>query len=205
MNTFSSAITTIVVVIAGVVTLWVGTDKGMAWTTESARRLAVFEKPIPLPTFTLRDENDQLITLAELNQDIVLIDFIYTQCLTTCVEMGASFRDLQAQLVSRELHDKVQLLSLSFDPAHDGAAELSAYLARFSAIESQWKAARFVNNDELNDTLKRLEVIVIPDPKVGFIHNSAIYLVHQQQVVGIYDFDNPHRLLDAVQQQISRG
>jgi len=188
---------------AGTLGLWAGTDGWTAWTAESARRLSVLNNPQVLPQFDLRDAAKQTKSFADFERPIILIDFVYTRCPTVCLAMGAEFRQLQSDLSSLGLTDQVQLLSLSFDPVHDGPAELAAYLKRFSANPNQWTAAKFESKQAMVSILNQLGVVVIPEPRLGFVHNAAIYLVHNGVVVGIYDIDDSVSLLEAVQWQLS--
>ncbi len=200
-----SLATAIVVLGAGLSALWIGTDGGAAWTSESARRLAVIEHPRPLPPAPLLDAHERKLSLADLDRPVVLIDFIYTHCPGACLAMGAAFRRLQRDLADLGLQDKVQLLSLTFDPARDGPDQLARYLSRFSADETSWNAARFEDDRDLEAVLDQLGVVVIPEPDVGFVHNTAVYLAHRGQVVGIYDVDDRGALLEAIEWRISQG
>jgi hypothetical protein len=38
--------------------------------------------------------------------------------------------------------------------------------------------------------MKKLGAIVIPVPKLGFIHNTAVYAIYQGKVVAILDHDD---------------
>ena len=205
MSRWLSATATAAVLLGGCLALWAATDGGAAWTAESARRLDVAERPHDLPDATLRDVEDRSIGLAALERPIAVVDFIYTRCPTVCVALGSTFRDLQGELVSRGWQDRVGLLSLTFDHAHDGPAELAGYLERFGAAPDLWNAARFENEDDLDAVLRDLGVIVIEEPNVGFVHNTAIYLVDRGRVVGIYDFADRSGLLQAIEWRLQAG
>ena len=205
MNRWLSAAATVAVLLGGFLTLWAGTDGGAAWTAESARRLDIAERPRELPNVPLRDVGDRSMGLASLERRIAIVDFIYTRCPTVCLDLGATFRDLQGDLVARGWEDRVELLSLSFDYAHDGPVELAGYLRRFGAAPDLWSAARFETADDLDAVLRDLDVIVIPEPNVGFVHNTAIYLVDRGRVVGMYDFDDRPGLLQAIEWRLKTG
>ena len=205
MNRWLSAAATVAVLLGGFLTLWAGTDGGAAWTAESARRLDIAERPRDLPDAALRDVEGRSIDLAGLERPIAVVDFIYTRCPTVCLDLGSTFRDLQGEFVFRGWEDRVELLSLTFDHAQDGPAELAAYLARFGAAPNLWNAARFERENDLNTVLRDLGVIVIPEPNVGFVHNTAIYLVDRGRVVGIYDFDDRPGLLQAIEWRLKIG
>ena len=196
-----SIVPTLVVLVAGLSALALGTDGGRVWTAETARRQAVID--LALPNYDLRDTQTQTLTLSKPNRELTVVDFIYTNCPTVCLAMGAQFRTLQSELASAGLLDRVQLLSITFDPTHDDLSQLNSYLTKFSAMEPHWRAARFDHNEELQQTLKALGVIVIPEPTVGFVHNAAFYLIEAGQVVEIFDVDHRTALLAAIEDRLT--
>ena len=186
-----------VVLMAGIGTLTWATDGWRIWTAETARREAVLNHPKALPAVNLTDSHGRSVKLKHQSQ-LVVVDFIFTQCPTVCLAMGAQFRQLQDQLSAEELSGQVRLLSLSFDPENDHQAQLTQYLSRFGAVDPYWKAARFDQIEQLQDTLDQLGVIVIPEPTLGFVHNAAFYLIEDGYVVGIYDVEELERLSDDI-------
>ena len=117
--------------LAGGVALAAATDGFQAFTTETARRVAVRRQPADLPAVTLENQSGARFTFADLRGKWLLVDFIYTRCPTFCTVLGGDFAQLERQLAGPIAQGKVQFLSISFDPAHDAPADLAAYLARF--------------------------------------------------------------------------
>jgi len=202
MKQYLAVFTSGLVLVTGIAALWLGTDGWQIWTAESARRQAIVSEKTVLPDLVIRDANNQRRSLTDSPHSIVLMDFIYTQCPTVCLTMGAEFRLLQNELVARELDDRVGLLSMTFDQERDGPTQLSQYLSRFGANAQQWSAARFEHESDLNAVLQQLGVVVIPEPSVGYVHNAAIYLIKDDRVVGIYDIGDRESVLDAVEWQV---
>ena len=199
MNSILSATAIVLVVVAGFISLWLGTDRWAAWTAESARRIDVLQSPRALPNLQLRNASGGSVPLLAGAKRLQIIDFIYTQCPTVCLAMGAEFRSLQGDIASQGLVNEVELLSLTFDLVHADVPALSAYLNRFSAERSIWQAARVEQADKLPPLLKQLGVIVIPEPMLGFVHNAALYLVDNGQVVEIFDVGDRDQIMQAVQ------
>jgi protein SCO1/2 len=117
--------------------------------------------------------------------------------------MGAQFQRLQSDLSSAGLLKKVQLLSLTFDPANDHPPALAKYLSRFGALEGHWQAARFDEDEDLARALVDLGVVVIPDESVGFIHNAAFYLVENGRVVEIFNVDARDALYKSIVRRLT--
>jgi len=199
---WSSGIATIAILAAGFGALTFGTDGWSVWTAETARRQAVLERPWPLPDYRLRDSRGKQLTLARSERALTVVDLIYTQCPTVCLAMGTQFRQLQSELATVGLLDQVQLLSVTFDPENDGASSLADYLSRFNAIEPQWRAARFDDNQALSAALEDLGVIIIPEPSVGFVHNAAFYLVEQGRVIEIFDVEATTPLVESIRSRL---
>lgn len=204
MNRLASTAAALCVFAVGVAALWQGTDGWSAWTAETARRLKVAENPIPLPALDMHDAVRGSGNLPGSDTPFVLIDFIYTRCPTVCLSMGAEFRALQTDLEVRGLGPEVSLLSITFDP-QDTQQMLGGYLERFAADTRRWTAASIDDGAELDALLRTLGVVVIPEPTVGFVHNAAVYLVHEGKVAGIYDFDARTDILAAIESLRERG
>jgi len=194
-----SVIATVMILVVGYTSFTLGTDNWTIWTAETARRQAVLERPMPLPNYRLNDSTGSLLSLSTFDRPLAVVDFIYTECLTVCLAMGAQFRLLQSELANAGLLNEVQLLSITFDPTNDDQAALAGYLSRFGALEPHWRAARFEQDMELEGTLADLGVVVLPEPRIGFVHNAAFYLIENGRVIAIFDVENRAGLLEAIE------
>ncbi|MBW7920938.1 MAG: SCO family protein [Rubellimicrobium sp.] len=178
------------VVAAGAGLLWWGTEGLSVFTAETARREAVALAPRVLPDITLQDEAGATITLDALRGKVVLADFIYTRCPTICTVQGSDFEQARAAIRAAGLGDDIALVSISFDPEHDGPEELAFYASRFGGADDIWHFARAPSRADTGALLRAAEVIVLPDGIGGFIHNSAIHVIDPQgRLVRILDDD----------------
>ncbi|MGH8400050.1 MAG: SCO family protein, partial [Gammaproteobacteria bacterium] len=158
-----------------------------AFTSETARRIEVREHPRLVPPATLETQTGARINLADLRGRWLLVDFIYTRCMTYCSLLGGEFAQLQTQLAAPIKTGKVQLLSISFDPAHDKPPQLADYLTYHHDHGMGWLAARPVDSDGLTRLERIFGVTVISDGLGGFVHNAAIGIVNPQgQLVEIF-------------------
>jgi protein SCO1/2 len=180
-----------------IVAAWVAvfaavTDGFRAFTSETARRLDVREHPRALPSVRLQTADGSAIDLASLHGRWLLVDFIYTRCMTYCSVQGNEFARLQAQLSGEIADGKLLLLSVSFDPSHDAPAELTAYQHRSRDRGTGWIAARPQNEADLDALLHAFGVRAIPDGLGGFVHNAAINVVDPDgHLVAIVDWNDP--------------
>lgn len=178
--------------VLGGAVLTVATDGFQAFTSETARRLAVRRDPPPVPAVLLETQSGARLNLADLRGKWLLVDFVYTRCISWCLVQGGEFAQLQERLAEPLAQGRLLLLSISFDPAHDTPAELTAYQQRFHSRGAGWLAARPLRAGDLPPLLRTFGVTVVPDTLGGFVHNTAIAVVDPRgRVVQILDMGNP--------------
>ncbi|HET7632514.1 MAG TPA: SCO family protein [Gemmatimonadaceae bacterium] len=182
----------LLILAAGVAVLAHATDGFSAYTTETARRLDVQRHPRAVPDVALQSTDGTEIRFDSLRGRWVLVDFIYTRCLTYCTILGTNFARLQTSLAKPIAEQKVALLSISFDPTHDGPAQLAAYQQRFGDSGTGWIAARPRSTAALDSLTHTFGITAIPDGYGGFVHNAAIDVVSPDgRLVAVLDWSDP--------------
>jgi protein SCO1 len=156
------------------------TDHLQAFTSEAARRIAVRQHPIAVPSVTFETQSGARSDFTNLRGKWLLVDFIYTRCPTYCVALGSEFAQLQDRLAGPLGKGTVELVSISFDPAHDKPRALAAYLQRAHSRGAGWVAARPIDSDGLDALERAFGITVIPDGLGGYTHNAAIHVVDPQ-------------------------
>lgn len=190
---FCVALTTAIAVGAGI------TNGFESFTLESARRMEALRatRTVGHLRFEMLDHGQT--SLGEFAGRWVLVDFIYTRCETLCVSLGSVYARLQQRFSKEIATGKVQLLSVSLDPEHDGASELAAYQARHVKSTSGWTMGR-ASRKETAAWLERFGVVAIPDGLGGFAHNAAIHVVGPDgRLRAILDWDDPEPAVRFVQ------
>lgn len=177
---------------AGIAVLAGATDGFQAFTTETARRIDIREQPRTVPPITLQTATGTDTSFANLRGRWLLVDFIYTRCTTYCTVQGGEFAKLQHDLAVPIATGKLQLLSVSFDPAHDAPPQLADYQRRFGDRGAGWLAVRPTNTADLATLMRVFGVVAVPDGLDGFVHNAAIAVVDPDgRLVAILDWDDP--------------
>ena len=176
--------------LAGAAGAWRLTEGFRVWTAQDAFRISIARKPILVPPLTLLEAQNQKTSLQQLlrtDQRISLLDLIYTRCPGVCSTLGSTFAQLQQRL--REAGEsRVQLLSISFDPANDGPQQLARYGRMLGARSAYWRF--FVPSDpqQLPAFLRALDVMVIPDGFGGYQHNAGLLVLDAQgRLVRVFD------------------
>ena len=181
--------------------LWGATHGGQSLTTETLRRQQINESPQAIEPFdvtTHTGEKTKLSTVLAANGKVWLVDFVYTRCQTVCSSLGSVYQQLQAQIEARGLQNKVGLLSISFDPAHDDVAALAAYAARMRMNPAVWQITSLSNWQDRRRLLDEFGIMVIPAPLGEFEHNAALHVVTGQgTLIKIIDYLDYSSALDA--------
>lgn len=189
-----------VVLALGLIFLLQATAQGNAFTTETLRRTEVANNPSLVPELSVYDANGNQSTLRQLLADgekVWIVDFVYTRCQTICTTLGTVFQQLQNQVRLRGLEDKVGLLSVSFDPAHDTSDALGIYRDRMRMDPAIWRVVTLSSPLDRRQLLDAFGIIVIPAPLGEFEHNAALHLVSRAgRLFHIVDYDDATVALD---------
>jgi protein SCO1/2 len=174
-----------------------------AVTSETARRQAVAASPIAVPSLQGTDQDGRSRPLfADLGRfgpaRVTIVDFVYTRCASVCRVLGDDDERLQASILSRHLENRVRLLTVSFDPAHDTSAVLHRYAVRMRADPAVWTLMRPLHAEQLPRLLAAFGVVVVKAPMEQFQHNAAFHVLDANgRLARIVDPDDVSGALDA--------
>ncbi len=176
--------------LTAVVALLGGATNGFrVWTTDAARALAVVAHPVVVPRVALVNAERAPQSIAAESRGTI-VDFVYTRCFTLCGTLGATYQQLQADIVRRGLADRVRLLTISFDPAWDTPERLQSYAIAKHPDPTVWTIATLSDTNQLKGLLRTFGIRVIPDGAGGFVHNAALHVVDPAgQLVAILPTD----------------
>ncbi|HET8576837.1 MAG TPA: SCO family protein, partial [Methylomirabilota bacterium] len=95
-----------------------------------------------VPSFVLRDSSGREVnTRTIMAGKVAVVSFIYTACPERlgCPLASLALRDLQARLQDADLQARTVLISISFDPERDVAAQLAKYSRVYGADPALWR------------------------------------------------------------------
>ena len=191
MAVLRTLLVSLVLLAAGVGVLAGVTDGFRAYTTETARRIGVREHPPTVPPLSLQTAAGGRSSFGQLRGRWLLVEFIYTECMTYCSAQGGEFARLQRELAGPIAAGKVALLSVSFDPARDDPAALARYQRLHGDRGAGWIAARPIDHADLAALMRVFGVVAVPDGVGGFAHNAAIAVIDPAgRLVAILDCDD---------------
>lgn len=153
--------------------------------------------------FTFTDQNGQRFGTNELQGNIWLADFIFTNCETVCRPMTSEMANLQAQLKVQGF--PVHLVSFSVDPTTDTPEVLSNYMVDFTDDLSNWHLLTGYTQNEIEDFAREQFKTIVQKPNLStqVIHGTNFYLIDQEgQLINEYNYIDPtyiETLLDDIE------
>jgi protein SCO1/2 len=100
--------------------------------------LAATRQPLdPAPDFSLVDQAEKPLSLADLRGRMVLLDFVFTRCPGPCPILTGLHVELQRSLPPA-LRQRVRFVSITLDPANDTPEALLRYAQARGADLATW-------------------------------------------------------------------
>jgi protein SCO1/2 len=96
-----------------------------------------FDSDSPAPSFELTDQNGNRVSLQDFRGKWVVMDWIYTSCLTVCPALTANMKSFRNGLGDGFGID-VQLVSITFDPGRDTVDAMKAHSQRVTSDAPGW-------------------------------------------------------------------
>jgi protein SCO1/2 len=93
------------------------------------------DHPRNLVDFSLTDSNGRPVTRADLDGKILVVDFLFTSCSTTCPFVNKQMAQIQ-QLTTNQ--PDIKLVSITVDPRDDTPTALQKYGESFGADTNRW-------------------------------------------------------------------
>jgi protein SCO1/2 len=129
----------------------------------------------PRALTSLVDQNGARFSLERLEGRTVVMNFIFTTCPMSCPLQTRALAAVQRALPAA-LHDRVQFVSVTVDPAHDRPAVLKQFARALGADLTNWS---FVtgDDDEIASLHQHFDARVKKLDGGGFDHRVAVYLI----------------------------
>lgn len=138
----------------------------------------------PVPDFALVDQAGEPFHFASLADQVVLVDFIYTQCPGPCPIQTARQVELQ-RAIPEALRARVHFVSLTLDPERDDPDALARYAKARGAALSNWS---FLTGppETLASLARAYGVGSLRKPDGTLDHTLVTFLVHGGRLLDRY-------------------
>ncbi|KKE79091.1 SCO family protein [Oceanobacillus caeni] len=127
--------------------------------------------------FNFTTQDNESLSLKDLEGEWWIADFIFTNCTTVCLPMTHNMSQLQSKLKEENLD--VKLVSFSVDPEFDSPEVLKQYGESYEADFTNWS---FLTGYDF-DTIKELSIksfknlVVEPKEDDQVMHGTSFFLV----------------------------
>jgi protein SCO1 len=132
---------------------------------------SVIDPPMPAPDFTLTNQASEKISLSDLKGKYILLFFGYTNCPDECPATMGVLKQVYSQL--KDQADKIQVVFVTTDPAHDTPQALDEFLNRIDPSFIGLTGTK----TELQPIWANYGVTVLDE---GTTHSLRIYLIDPQ-------------------------
>lgn len=141
---------------------------------------------LKIDSFTVMDQDSQLVTASDFTDKIYVVDFFFTHCPTICPVMTKNMAKVYDEF---EKDDDVLFLSHTIDVKNDSVPQLKKYANKIGISSSKW---HMVTADKriIYDLAKQYMVSAEEDPNSpgGYMHSGAFILMDgQHRIRGYYD------------------
>lgn len=140
------------------------------------------------PDFTLQTSGDKQQSFYQSRGKVRLVEFFYTKCPDICPMTTANMVKIQNKLKQERLFgNRVEFVSITFDPNHDTSEVLKKYADNLGADLSNWSFMRG-SNEETKNTARQFHVFYELS-KDGFVTHSinSLFLIDRNNNVrGVY-------------------
>ena len=132
------------------------------------------------PAFLLWDQSAKPVSSSSLRGKPYLLNFIFTRCRAAqmCPAATASMVSLSKALKNAGLADKIQLITITFDPAYDSPGVLRAYAAS-NATDSVNHRFLTGNKQQIRDLMTQYGITTIQADGT-IVHNAATLLMNAE-------------------------
>jgi protein SCO1 len=187
-----------------IVAALVGVGGGL-WASKRFSSASPPDSPRYLVDFTLTDRTGRTVTRAELTNQFLVVNFVFTSCSVSCLQVNRHMARIQQLAASQE---DVRLVSFTVDPRTDTPSVLAKFANQFGADTNRWL---LLTGDKAHlysviDTsfLRRSDPTQWNPMPGGFMHADCIAVVDPRgQVRAFFDgmkTGTPHEVTNLIAQ-----
>jgi protein SCO1/2 len=129
----------------------------------------------PAPAFTLTDQHGRRVALADLRGKVAIVTFLFTQCTDVCPVLPQILARVDQHLSEAE-RARVVYVGISIDAQRDTPARLREFIAERGLDAARWTLLTG-SAAELTQAAGDYGIVVRPDPRLDFVHNTVFVLV----------------------------
>jgi len=129
----------------------------------------------PALAFSLTDQNGRRVALADFRGKVAIVTFLFTNCTDVCPVLPQMLNRVD-QLLTEDERKKLAYIGISIDPKRDTPAQMKKFMQQHGLAESRWTLLGG-SVKELTQAARDYGVVVRPDPRLDFVHNTVFVLI----------------------------
>src|ERR1700744_471994 len=132
--------------------------------------------------FNLTDANGKPVSFKTFDKQIMLVNFFYTGCPTTCMQMNNAIDGLVVHYLKNPM---VNFVSITVDPDKDTPVELKQYASKFTKSPTRW----FLTGDTTNIYNFSRKGLLVDAMKLGpgnFVYADKVMLIDSEHHIRGY-------------------
>ena len=132
---------------------------------------SIIDPPVAAKSFSLTDQNNEILSLSDLQGDYVLLFFGFSSCLDECPATMAALAQVRRSLGDQA--NKTKIVMISTDPARDTPEAMGEFVSRFDPTSIGLTGTK----EELQPVWADYGVMVLDS---GETHSTRVYLIDPQ-------------------------
>jgi protein SCO1 len=131
---------------------------------------------LPMPAFSLTDQNGQTVSNEDYKGRVVLVSAVYSACTTTCPLILMQMRQILHQL-SPEEQNELAIIVVSLNPEQDTTELRSSTVQQYYGGRDS--NVHFLNGapEEVESLLDKLQIVRSLNPETGKIEHANLFFV----------------------------
>lgn len=138
--------------------------------------------------FTYTNESNESFGLADLEDEVWLADFIFTNCTSVCPPMSANMSKIQQHFEDAGM--EVPIVSFTVDPERDTPEVLTEYAEQYAANLDTWHFLTGYSFEEVKSLSEDTFKSPLMQPVEGddqFTHGVNFFLIEGNKIIKTYN------------------
>jgi protein SCO1/2 len=137
-----------------------------------------------IPNFTLTNQLGKTVSLSDVGNKVVVVDFFFTHCPSFCPTLTRNMRQLQESFHTNDT--LVQFISFTVDPQRDSVPVLKEYADKYGVEHYNWWMLTGSKDTIYTLAERDFKVAAEDSGHMNFVHTDRMVLLDQDRLIRGY-------------------
>jgi protein SCO1/2 len=137
-----------------------------------------------IPNFTLTNQLGKTVSLSDVGNKVVVVDFFFTHCPSFCPTLTRNMRQLQESFHTNDT--LVQFISFTVDPQRDSVPVLKEYADKYGVEHNNWWMLTGSKDTIYTLAERDFKVAAEDSGHMNFVHTDRMVLLDQDRLIRGY-------------------